>query len=167
MSTYTIVSVVSVGSDLTVTIEGPGGPYVATSSFSTVLTNITWDLNTIFTDGGLGEFSPVLPVLGTDDTICNTSGITITILNNSHEIMLNHNMASTYSTTTGFGSPFVCCLHPDSIVDCLGIPISEVVDYPDNDFVQVLKLGYTNSFIRIKAHALSQNIPSEDLLMTG
>jgi hypothetical protein len=59
------------------------------------------------------------------------------------------------------------CIHPDMIVDDLGIPISQVTHFnTDIEYLANLKTGKTNKFINIKKNALGENIPTHDLLLT-
>lgn len=58
------------------------------------------------------------------------------------------------------------CIHPDMLVDAAGVKISELTEFPDEHFKQLMIFGKTNDFVRIKKDALANNIPSADLLLT-
>ena len=58
------------------------------------------------------------------------------------------------------------CIHPDMIVDDLGIPIKDVTKYTD-DFCETMITGFTKLFVSIAPNALGENVPSKELLLTG
>lgn len=59
------------------------------------------------------------------------------------------------------------CIHPDMIIDELGMPISSVISHPfDDSYVTNLKLGFTNKFVLFPTNSLGCNVPSADLLIT-
>jgi hypothetical protein len=64
--------------------------------------------------------------------------------------------------------PFVPCIHPDMIVDELGISISQVSQFgSDGEYLDNLKLGRTAKFVNIRKGALGGDKPTQDLLLTA
>lgn len=112
-----------------------------------------------------------------NDSFCNEAGGNANIVIYKYPgIKLNQQLAmpNTEYTTAIFTSnsgilstPLVCCIHQDTIVDKVGISISEIKDYPDNGFKKVLMSGWSDTFVEIKKNALGKNKPYNNTLLTS
>lgn len=102
-------------------------------------------------------------------SIYNSTNTQQPISNNNDVSVINGN----YSTLNidnnnvySWSTPNTSCIHPDMIVDATGKKISELTDFPDEHFKELMIFAKTDEFVRIKKDALAENIPSADLLMT-